>query len=68
MIETKKTPDTLWTKKETSIHLRCSIKTIERLIRDGRINAFKIGNRKVLVYAESVIEENLNAIKPKFLN
>lgn len=67
-MESKKLSPTLWTKKETSAHLRCSIKTIERLIRDGRINAFKIGSRKVLVYAESVIEENINSIKPKFLN
>ena len=57
---------TLWTKKDTATYLRCSIKTIERLIKDGRINAFKIGS-KVLIYADTVSEENINAVKPKFI-
>jgi excisionase family DNA binding protein len=56
----------LWTKKDTASYLRCSIKTVERLTKDGRINGFKIG-RKVLIYPESVTEENINCIKPKFL-
>ena len=30
------------------------------------IRAFKIG-RKVLIYAETVTEDNINAIKPKFI-
>jgi excisionase family DNA binding protein len=57
---------TLWTKKETAIYLRCSIKTIERLTKDGRIRGFKIG-KKVLIYPNSVTEENINAVKPKFI-
>jgi excisionase family DNA binding protein len=57
---------TLWTKKDTAIYLRCSIKTIERLTKDGRIRGFKIG-RKVLIYPDTVTEENLNAVKPKFI-
>ena len=65
-METQKSPPTLWTKKETSNHLRSSTKTVGRLISDGRIRAFKMG-RKVLVYAESVTEENINASKPKFI-
>ena len=65
-METQKSTPKLWTKKETSNHLRSSTKTVDRLISDGRIRAFKMG-RKVLVYAESVSEENINAIKPKFI-
>lgn len=57
---------TLWTKKDTAIYLRCSIKTIERLTKDGRIRGFKIG-KKVLIYPNSVTEENINAVKPKFI-
>lgn len=60
-------PPTLWSKKEASEHLCCSIKTIDRLIKDGRINAFKMG-KKVLIYAGSCIEDNINAAKPKFKN
>ncbi len=65
-MESQKTPPVFWTKKETSSHLRSSTKTVGRLITNGRIRAFKIG-RKVLVYAETVTEENINSIKPKFL-
>lgn len=57
---------TLWTKKDTASYLRCSIKTVERLIKDGRINGFKIG-RKVLIYPDSVTENNINSIIPNFL-
>ena len=52
-------------RKEVSNHLKSSLKTVDRLIRDGRIKAFKIG-RKVLIYADTVTEENINAIIPKF--
>lgn len=65
-MEQKKSPPAFWTKKETSSHLRSSTKTVERLITNGRIRAFKIG-RKVLIYAETVTEENINCVKPKFL-
>jgi excisionase family DNA binding protein len=65
-MESQKTPPAFWTKKETSIHIRSSTKTVERLITNGRIRAFKIG-RKVLIYADTVTEENINAIKPKFI-
>ena len=64
-MESQKTPPDFWTKKETSHHLRSSTKTVERLISNGRIRAFKMG-RKVLIYAETVTEENINSIKPKF--
>ncbi|WP_445717316.1 helix-turn-helix domain-containing protein [Flavobacterium sp.] len=57
---------TLWTKQDTARYLRSSIKTVDRLLRDGRINGFKIG-RKVLIYPDSVTEENINLIRPKFI-
>jgi excisionase family DNA binding protein len=65
-MENQNSSPTLWTKKDTASYLRCSIKTVERLTKDGRINGFKIG-RKVLIYPDSVTEQNINAIKPKFL-
>lgn len=52
---------------EAATHLRVSSKTIDRLIRDNRINAFKIGNR-VLIHYDSLTEENINSVKPKFQN
>lgn len=58
---------TLLSKKETSEYLRVSTKTVDRLIKDGRIRAFKVG-RKVLIYAYTLTEENINSIQPKFLN
>lgn len=64
-MEKQKLPSIFWTRKETANHLRSSIKTIDRLIRDGRIKAMKI-NSKVLIYAETITEENINSIKPKF--
>lgn len=58
-------PPTFWGKKEASKHLCCSLRTIDRLIKNGRIRAFKMG-RKVLVYADTCIEENINSNKPNF--
>lgn len=57
----------LLTRKEAGEALKTSQKTIDRLIKNGRIKAFKCG-RKVLIYSESLTEENINAIKPNFLN
>lgn len=65
-METQKSPPNFWTKKETSSHLKSSTKTVDRLISNGRIRAFKMG-RKVLIYAETVTEENINSIKPKYI-
>jgi excisionase family DNA binding protein len=65
-METQKSTSDFWTKMETSRHLKSSIKTVDRLISNGRIRAFKMG-RKVLIYAETVTEENINSIKPNFL-
>lgn len=52
---------------EAAKYLRVSTKTIDRLIRDNRIKAFKLGKR-VLIYSDSLTEENINAVKPKFKN
>lgn len=65
-MDRQKSPPDFWTKMETSRHLKSSIKTVDRLISNGRIKAFKMG-RKVLIYAETVTEENINSIKPNFL-
>lgn len=63
---TNQLPPTIWDRREASRYLRCSQKTIDRLIRNGRIKAFKMG-RKVLIYADTCTEENINSIKPKFI-
>ncbi|MFA6274042.1 MAG: helix-turn-helix domain-containing protein [Candidatus Paceibacterota bacterium] len=52
---------------EAARYLKVSTKTIDRLIRDNRIKAFKLGKR-VLIYSESLTEENINSVKPKFQN
>ncbi len=52
---------------EAAAHLKVSAKTIDRLIRDNRIKAFKLGKR-VLIHFDSMTEENINAVKPKFQN
>lgn len=60
---------TLWTLKETATYLRKSVKTIKRRLKCDRIEGFREGkNGNILVYADTVIEENLNSIKPKFKN
>ena len=55
------------TRKEAADVLRSSVRTIDRLLRDCKIRGYKMG-RKVLIYADSLTEENINSIKPKFLN
>lgn len=55
------------TRKEAGEALKTSPKTIDRLLKNGRIKGFKIG-RNVRIYAETLTEENINSIKPKFLN
>lgn len=54
-------------RSEAASHLRISTRSIDRLIRNNRIRAFKLGKR-VLIYYDSLTEENINAVKPKFLN
>lgn len=57
----------LLTRKEAGEALKISPKTIDRLIKDGRIKSFKLG-RKVRIYSETLTEDNINAIKPNFTN
>jgi hypothetical protein len=59
----------LWTFKETGNYLRRSSKSIKRYLDNGLIEGFKVTkNGRPLVYADTVTEKNLNALKPKFLN
>lgn len=55
------------TRKQAGEMLHSSLKTIDRLLRDNRIKGFKLGS-KVLIYADSLTEENINSLIPKFLN
>lgn len=55
------------TRKEAAEIIKSSVKTVDRLLKESRIDGFKIG-RKVLIYSSSLTKENINAIKPKFLN
>jgi hypothetical protein len=60
---------TFWTVKETATYIRKSEKTVIRRLKCGKIEGFKEGkNGNILIYADTVIEENLNSIKPKFKN
>ncbi|GEC77727.1 excisionase family DNA-binding protein [Flavobacterium aquatile] len=54
-------------RNEAASHLRISTRSVDRLIRSNRIRAFKLGKR-VLIYYDSLTEENINSVKPKFLN
>lgn len=67
MRKIKKIMREVLTKKEAGEALKISQKTIDRLIKNGRIKSFKLG-RKVLIYSETLTEENINSIKPNFLN
>jgi excisionase family DNA binding protein len=58
---------TYLSRHEAASHLRISTKSVDRLIRCNRIRAFKLGKR-VLIYYDSLTEENINSVKPKFLN
>lgn len=51
---------------EASLRLKCSVRKIDRLIRDSRIKSFKV-ERTVLIYLDSLTEEYINSTKPKFL-
>ena len=68
-MENQNLPPILWTQKETATYLRKSVKTVNRRLKSGRIKGFReTKNSPIYVYAETVIEENLNSIKPKFKN
>jgi excisionase family DNA binding protein len=54
---------------KASEQLSLSTRTIDRYIREGRIEAFKpYGSRRVLIYADSLAQENLQSPKPIFSN
>jgi len=61
-------------KKTISRHLAAALlgvstRSIDRWIREGRINAFKpFGSRRVLIYFDSLTQENLQSPKPIFSN
>lgn len=59
------TPPKYLSKYEAANYLKVSAKTIDRLIRDHRIKAFKLG-RRVLIHFDSLTEENINSVKPRF--
>lgn len=67
IMELKNTLPKYLSRCEAALHLRVSSRTIDRLIRDNRIKAFKLGKR-VLIYFDSLTEENINSVKPKFHN
>lgn len=52
-------------RKETAAYLKISVRTVDRLLSDGRIKGFKLG-RRVLIYIDSLTEENINSFKPKY--
>lgn len=66
-MEPQNLPPKYLSRSEAACHLRVSTKTLDRLIRADRIRAFKLGKR-VLIHYDSLTEENINAVKPKFLN
>lgn len=66
-MENQNSSPELWTRGEASKIKKLSIKTVDRLLRKGRIRGFKVG-RKVLIYPNSFTEENINSIYPKFNN
>lgn len=55
-------------KKAASI-LSVSTKTIDRMLRDGRIRGFKAyGSSRVFINPDSLTESNLQSAKPIFQN
>lgn len=46
-------PETL-TKEQAGTQLHCSLQTLDRMIAGGKLRAYKIGRRKVLINADDV--------------
>ena len=62
-------PRVLWTYEMTAKYIHRSKRTVKRYLDRGLIEGFNVtAGGRPLVYADTVTEENLNAIKPKFLN
>ncbi|PKQ46067.1 hypothetical protein [Confluentibacter flavum] len=56
-------------RKKCTEQLGLSIRTIDRYLSEGRFEAFKPAySTRVLIYEDTVTEENLKAIKPKYKN
>lgn len=56
-------------RKTASYRTSVSLKTIDRWIRQGRIQAFKaLNSSRVLIYEDTLIQEYLQSPKPKFNN
>ena len=67
IMESQILPPMYLSRYEVAAHLKISTKTLDRLIRDNRVRAFKLGKR-VLIHFDSLTEENINSVKPKFKN
>lgn len=46
-------PETL-TKERAATELHCSIQTLDRMVADGTLRAYKIGRRKILINADDI--------------
>lgn len=56
-------------RQEAAKRTSLSIRQLDRIIRQGRIRAFKpFGSSRVLIDPNSITEENLVSPKPKFNN
>ncbi|GGE31524.1 excisionase family DNA-binding protein [Psychroflexus planctonicus] len=56
-------------RKQAAELIGVSTKTIDRMLRDGRINGFKpFGSTRVLIYSSSLKKENLVSPKPIYQN
>jgi excisionase family DNA binding protein len=56
-------------REEASKVTSLSVRQIDRIIRNGVIRAFKPhGSRRVLIDPESITQENLQSMKPKYNN
>lgn len=56
-------------RKEASSFLSVSTRTIDRWIQDNRIHCFKpFNSKRVLIYKDSLTQENLQSPQPKFIN
>ncbi len=58
----------LTSRKAAAVFLSLSERSIDRKIRDGYIEAFKpTGSSRVLIFKDSLTQENLQSPKPKFI-
>ena len=56
-------------RKEASEFMSISIRQVDRYVSEGRIKAFRpYGGRRVLIYSDSLTEDNLKSPIPRFKN